>query len=170
MSSRIDLRAIHTQITCVQAECALWRIRRRMERVMATTTDEAQRLRIAEILREGRCPPARVIRGYHGRFVGCADGSGESGHMPEVRGENGKLRGIHEMGGIKHEIEINHLQGEGRDKFLSKYVNMPQSEQSRMLSAKIGELSLKAEQAARNMSDEDITALKAHQTNLQKAP
>lgn len=63
MSSHFNLAAIHTRVACIQAECALWQIRRQWERLLATTTDETRRVQIAELLREGRCPPDRVIRG-----------------------------------------------------------------------------------------------------------
>src|SRR6185437_12434863 len=102
MSTRIDLATLHTRVACIQAECALWQIRRQWEHLLATTTDEGRRMQIAELLREGRCPPDRTIRGAHGYFVGCLGGDGQQNtafHQRDV---------VKAYGGLKHEAEAHY--------------------------------------------------------------
>jgi len=160
MPARIDLATLHIRVACIQAECALWQIRRQWERLLATTTDEGRRMQIAELLREGRCPPDRVIRGYHGRFVGCADGGSGSGHMPEG--------GIHTRGGIKHEVDLkNLLSRDGSKAWLAKHEGKYGPDHN-ALRAEVGRLSTKASEAAEKMSADDVAALKTHADNLEK--
>jgi len=42
MSTRTDLATLHTRVACVQAECALWQIRRQWEYLLATTKGAAK--------------------------------------------------------------------------------------------------------------------------------